>query len=320
MTRQYKAVLVGNGTMGGRHRARFEACGVEFVAVLDKECSDESVLAASIAGKEFDFAVIASPATTHYAYAKFFLERKIPVLVEKPLAISGEEAQELVDISQKNDTLLFVAQSECFNPIFLNFRKHFLAELNARLGAGDKQYDAGDKQLGAGDMLVVGDKLPAGNVRLEFRREHRYSGRCRDVNVSLDLLVHDLSLFFTLFRYEDVDISFKTSAESRDRARLYLKVARGPYKGVTADFYVNRDSDVDVRTISVQYGRQGGSPGSDYTVSLACYLENGDIAHIPDSLDNEHRFFLKLIAGACGEWGRRAAQNAADCVKIAARQ
>ena len=320
MIKRYKAVLVGNGTMGGRHRARFEACGVEFVAVLDKECSDESVLAASIAGKEFDFAVIASPATTHYAYAKFFLERKIPVLVEKPLATSGEEAQELVDISQKNDTLLFVAQSECFNPIFLNFRKHFLAELNARLEAGDKQLGAGDKQLGAGDMLVVGDKLPAGNVRLEFRREHRYSGRCRDVNVSLDLLVHDLSLFFTLFRYEDVDISFKTSAESRDRARLYLKVARGPYKGVTADFYVNRDSDVDVRTISVQYGRQGGSPGSDYTVSLARYLDNGEIAHIPDSLENEHRFFLKLLNGACGDWGRRAAQNAADCVKIAARQ
>jgi len=309
----YNAILVGNGTMGKRHRARFEACGVEFVAVLDKECSDESVLTASIAGKEFDFAVIASPASTHYAYAKFFLERKIPVLVEKPLAISGEEAQELVDLAAKNDTLLFVAQSECFNSIFLNFRKHFLAELNARLGAGDKQLDAGD-------MLVVGDKLPAGNVRLEFRREHKYSERCRDVDVSLDLLVHDLGLFFTLFRYEDVDISFKTSAESRDRARLYLKVARGPYKGVTADFYVNRDSDVDVRTISVSYGRQGGSPGSNYTVSLARYLDNGEIAHIPDSLENEHRFFLKLLDGACGDWGKRIARIAADCVKIASRQ
>lgn len=298
MTKQYKAVLIGNGTMGGRHRARFEACGVEFVAVLDKECSDESVLAASIAGKEFDFAVVATPASSHYGYAKFFLERKIPVLIEKPLAVSGNEAQELVDISLKNNTLLFVAQSECFNPLFLNFRKHFLLELNGLLGAGDK--------------------LPA--VRLEFRREHQYSPRCRDVDVSVDLLVHDLGLFFTLFRYGDVEVSFRTSAESRDRARLYLKVVRGPYKGVTADFYANRDSDVNVRTISVSYGRQGGSPGSDYTVSLAHYLENGDIAHIPDSLENEHKFFLKLLDGACGDWGRRAAQTAADCVKIASRQ
>lgn len=338
--------------MGKRHRARFETCGVKFIATADNQeefdgivdkltfraavDNTADVLSADIktaGGLPADFAVIASPASTHYAYAKFFLERKIPVLVEKPLAISGEEAQELVDISQKNDTLLFVAQSECFNPIFLNFRKHFLAELNARLGAGDKQLGAGDKQLGtgdmfvagdkqydAGDMLIAGDKLPAGNVRLEFRREHRYSGRCRDVNVSLDLLVHDLSLFFTLFRYEDVEVSFKTSAESRDRARMYLKVARGPYKGVTADFYVNRDSDVDVRTISVSYGRQGGSPGSDYTVSLARYLDNGEIAHIPDSLENEHRFFLKLLNGACGDWGKRIARIAADCVKIASRQ
>lgn len=300
----YNAILVGNGTMGKRHRARFEACGVKFIAAADNqeefnEITDKLTCGAA-GGLPADFAVIASPASTHYAYAKFFLERKIPVLVEKPLATSGEEAQELVGISQKNDTLLFVAQSECFNPIFLNFRKHFLTELSARLEAGDK--------------------LPAGNVRLEFRREHKYSERCRDVNVSLDLLVHDLSLFFTLFRYEDVDISFKTSAESRDRARMYLKVARGPYKGVTADFYVNRDSDVDVRTISVSYGRQGGSPGSDYTVSLARYLDNGEIAHIPDSLENEHRFFLKLLDGACGDWGKRIARIAADCVKIASRQ
>lgn len=314
----YSAILVGNGTMGKRHRARFEACGVKFIAAVDNQEEFDGIvdkLTCGAAGDNTsdglpagvrtagelpaDFAVIASPASTHYAYAKFFLERKIPVLVEKPLATSGDEAQELVDISQKNDTLLFVAQSECFNPIFLNFRKHFLAELNARLEAGDK--------------------LPAGNVRLEFRREHKYSERCRDVNVSLDLLVHDLSLFFTLFRYEDVDMLFKTSAESRDRARMYLKVARGPYKGVTADFYVNRDSDVDVRTISVSYVRQGGSPGSDYTVSLARYLDNGEIAHIPDSLENEHKFFLKLLDGACGDWGKRIAQTAADCVKVASR-
>ncbi|OWV01997.1 Gfo/Idh/MocA family protein [Fibrobacter sp. UWR2] len=292
--RALRAILVGNGTMGKRHRKRFEACGVQFVAVVDNQNEFDG----TVDKLNVDFAVIASPATTHYAYAKFFVERRIPVFVEKPLATTAEEAQELVDLSVKNGTLLFVAQSECFNPLFLNFRKHFLLELN--------------------ELLDAGGKLPA--VRLEFRREHRYSPRCRDVDVSVDLLVHDLGLFFTLFRYEDAEVSFKTSTESCDRARLYLKVVRGPYRGVTADFYVNRDSDVDVRAISVSYGRQGGSPGSDYTVSLAHYLENGDIAHVPDSLDNEHRFFLKLLDGACGDWGKRLAQTAANSVKVATRQ
>ena len=284
--------------MGVRHRTRFEMCGVEFVAVLDKECSEESLLVASVAGKEFDFAVIASPASSHYAYVKFFLERRIPVFVEKPLAIAGEEAQELVDLAAKNDTLLFVAQSECYNPIFLNFRKHFLAELNGHLDAGDK--------------------LPAGIVRLEFRREHRRSERCRDVNVALDLLVHDLSLFLTLFKIQDVDVEwFKVGQKSAqtptnfDSAMLRLRLARGQYREVIADFYVNRNSDRDIRTVSVDF------PGTNYTVSLARYKNDGEIAHVPDSLENEHRFFLKLFAGACVEWGRRAAQSAADCVKIA---
>lgn len=293
--RTLRAILAGNGTMGKRHRMRFEACGVQFAVVVDNRNEFDGIadkLNSGVAGGlPVDFAVIASPASTHYAYAKFFVERRIPVFVEKPLATTAEEAQELVDLSVKNGTLLFVAQSECYNPIFLNFRKHFMSELSQGRSA----------------------------VQLEFRREHRYSPRCRDVDVNLDLLVHDLSLFFTLFKYEDVEVS-GSALGNADASRMRLEVVRGPYKGVVADFLVNRNSDVDVRTISVSYGRQGDFPGSNYTVSLARYDNNGEIAHIPDSLDNEHRFFLKLLAGACGEWGRRAAQNAADCVKVATRQ
>lgn len=337
MESRYKAILVGNGTMGGRHRARFEMCGVEFVAVLDNQKDFDGIAerlnagdlpagSRTAGGLLADFAVIASPASSHYAYAKFFLEHKIPVFVEKPLATAGEEAQELVDLAAKNDTLLFVAQSECYNPIFLNFRKHFLAELNTQADAYSNL-----RAAHLDDKNFAGDKLPAGNVRLEFRREHRRSDRCRDVNVALDLLVHDLSLFLTLFRAEDVKVEwFKTGTKSArdpadfDSAMQRLSLARGPHKGVVADFYVNRNSNCDVRTITVDFARiacpdgQGGIvPETSYTVSLARYTQGGEIEHVPDSLDNEHRFFLKLLAGACGEWGRRAAQNAADCVKLA---
>ena len=302
--KRYRAILVGNGTMGSRHRTRFEACGVDFVAIADDRKEFTGIACAL---PEVDFAVIASPASSHYFYANFFLERKIPVFVEKPLATTGHEAQELVDLAKRSGVTLFVAQSECYNPIFLNFRKHFLAELNACLGADGK--------------------LPADNVRLEFRREHRHSERCRDVDVALDLLVHDLSLFFTLFNLQDVQVErfdggpHAGNSGSLDFARMRLTVAKGTCRGVVADFYVNRDSDCDVRTISVDFARavkpEGAIPETSYTVSLARYTPEGEIAHIPDSLDNEHRFFLKLLAGACTEWGRRAAQTAADCVKLA---
>jgi predicted dehydrogenase len=300
--KQYKALLVGNGTMGKRHRERFEACGVQFVAVADNYSEFNGVAnklnlynaGAKARIRDIDFVVVASPATTHYAYAKFFLERGVPVFVEKPLAITGSDAQELVDMASRDGIALFVAQSECYNPVFLNFRKHFAAEMNKQCG---------------------------GDVRLEFRREHKYSERCRDVNVALDLLVHDLSLFFTMFRAQDVKVQrFQISPDNDDAAWMTLLVNGGMYRGVVADFYVNRNSDCDNRTIAVDFGRDETSPESRYTVSLARYTQEGEIEHIPDSLENEHRFFLKLLAGACGEWGLRAAQNAADCVKFATHQ
>ena len=300
-----KAILVGNGTMGERHRRRFELCGVEFVAVADTQAEFDGIvdklnlgageMSASETSAGVDFAVVASPATTHYDYAKFFLERHIPVFVEKPLATTAEQAQELVDMAAASGTTLFVAQSECFNPIFLNFRKHFVAELNARIA---------NNEGGVG-------------VRLDFRREHRYSSRCRDVNVMLDLLVHDLSMFLTMFRAEDVKLEWlKTGKKASndeaefDSAMMRLRVASGEYRGVIADFYVNRKSNCDMREIAVEF------PKSRYTVSLAHYNSEGEVEHVPDSLDNEHRFFLKLLAGACTDWGRRAAQNAADCVRM----
>ena len=300
--KQYKALLVGNGTMGKRHRERFEACGVQFVAVADNYSEFNGVAnklnlynaGAKARIRDIDFVVVASPATTHYAYAKFFLERGVPVFVEKPLATTGPDAQELVDMASRDGIALFVAQSECYNPVFLNFRKHFAAEMNKQCG---------------------------GDVRLEFRREHKYSERCRDVNVALDLLVHDLSLFFTMFRAQDVKVQrFQISPDNDDAAWMTLLVNGGMYRGVVADFYVNRNSDCDNRTIAVDFGRDETSPESRYTVSLARYTQEGEIEHIPDSLENEHRFFLKLLAGACGEWGLRAAQNAADCVKFATHQ
>ena len=286
--------------MGERHRRRFELCGVNFVAVADSKAEFDGIVdklnfGAGELSAGVDFAVVASPATTHYDYAKFFLERHIPVFVEKPLATTAEQAQELVDMAAASGTTLFVAQSECFNPIFLNFRKHFVAELNARIA---------NNEGGAG-------------VHLEFRREHRYSSRCRDVNVMLDLLVHDLSMFLTMFRAEDVKMEWlKTGKKASndeaefDSAMMRLRVASGEYRGVIADFYVNRKSNCDMREIAVEF------PKSRYTVSLARYTPEGEIAHVPDSLDNEHRFFLKLLAGACTDWGRRAAQNAADCVRM----
>lgn len=295
MRRDYKAVLFGNGTMGERHRKFFEYSGVQFLKIFDLEDLDSAgnvrapLVDEFISSEKIDFAVIASPATTHYEYAKLCLERGISVFVEKPLATIGEQAQGLVDLAIRNNVILFVAQSECFNSVFLNFRKHFMNEI----GVANSSF------------------------RLEFRREHKYSARCRDVNVALDLLVHDLSLCLSMFRYDDLKVEKFTISKNEDRAQMQISIAKGAYAGAELDFIVDRNSDIDVRTISVEFAKDDGSPACDYSVSLAPHNENGEVIHISDSLENEHKFFLKLMAGACSEWGRRAAQSAANAVKLA---
>ena len=295
MKRDYKAVLFGNGTMGERHCKFFEYSGVHFFKIFDLEDLDSagnvrsSLVDEFISSEKIDFAVIASPAITHYEYAKLCLERGISVFVEKPLATIGEQAQELVDLAIRNNVVLFVAQSECFNSVFLNFRKHFMNEI----GAANSSF------------------------RLEFRREHKYSARCRDVNVALDLLVHDLSLCLSMFRYNDLKVEKFTISKNEDRAQMQISIAKGAYAGAELYFIVDRNSDIDVRTISVEFARGDAGPSCDYSVSLAPHNENGEVIHISDSLENEHKFFLKLMAGACSEWGRRAAQSAANAVKLA---
>lgn len=324
MTKAKKAILIGNGTMGKRHRARFESCGVRFVEVLDLD-AEKWLELSDLSPEKVDFAVVASPAVSHYKYAKFLLERKIPVLVEKPLAITAEQAMELVDLSVRNDTLLFVAQSECYNPLFLNFRKHLLVDLRNAVAASRSA--AGENAAGenAGHAPL--------NVKLEFRREHGYSERCRDVDVSLDLLVHDVSLFLNLFDAKDVmwleeDGCGCGSHEVHscgchqgqcgcdDRIHRTAKLVSGEFAGVVAEFYADRNSENDIRQISVEFGRNGNMSGFDYSVSLVRYTPMGTVDHIPDSLDNEHRFFLKLLASACKDWARRALMNAAQSIVL----
>lgn len=300
MRNRKTAILIGNGTMGARHRARFESCGVFFSKVLDLDAekwlgSDESCK--FLQQEPPDFVVIASPAVTHYKYARFFLERRIPVLLEKPLAVTSREAMELVDLSDANDTLLFVAQSECYNPLFLNFRKHLRLDLAKAVAAS----------------RAVGCAAPL-DVKLEFRREHGYCQRCRDVDVTLDLLVHDISLFLNLFDAKDVKVV--DSSGNEDYARRLVKIVSGEFAGVVAEFHGDRNSNRDVRQISVSFGRNGNMSSFDYSVSLARYTSTGTVEHIPDSLDNEHRFFLKLLAGACKDWARRALMNAAQSVVL----
>lgn len=71
----------------------------------------------------FDFIYIATPHSSHYEYASLCLRNKIPVLVEKPLAINKEEVMSLIELNKKYDTYIAEAMWTWFGTPFIALKK-----------------------------------------------------------------------------------------------------------------------------------------------------------------------------------------------------
>jgi predicted dehydrogenase len=70
-----------------------------------------------------DFAVIVTPNVSHYAAAKAFLSRGIPVVCDKPLSIEESEARELADLAKQKKLLFAVTYTYTGNPIIKHARE-----------------------------------------------------------------------------------------------------------------------------------------------------------------------------------------------------
>lgn len=110
-----------------------------------------------------DLVSVATPTSTHFEIARFFLEHHIPVLVEKPLTQNLRQAQKLIEIAKKNHALLFVGHVERYNNAYLAIKK------------------------------IVKNPL-----FIECHRLNPYPHRSLDISVVLDLMIHDLDIILDL--------------------------------------------------------------------------------------------------------------------------
>lgn len=113
--------------------------------------------------KEADAVIVATPATKHFAVARDALESGCHVFVEKPLTVTGPEADFLARLAQQSRLVLQVGHSERFNPAFLAARPHLK------------------------DVWLI-----------EAIRQGPFSFRATDVGCVFDLMVHDLDLVQTI--------------------------------------------------------------------------------------------------------------------------
>ncbi len=147
--------------------------------------------------------VIASPTVTHRELAGRFLAAGLHVLVEKPIAASVAEADEMVALALRNNAVLGVGHVEFFNP----------AVQAVLAGAPQPRY-------------------------LEAQRLSPFTSRSMDIDVVLDLMVHDLQLAQALNGGSPVTevraVGVPVLSSRVDLANVRLEFANGCVANLTA--------------------------------------------------------------------------------------
>jgi predicted dehydrogenase len=169
-----KLAVIGVGHLG-RHHARILSAmpDVELVGVVDLNQERAEQIAgingtqvvreaADLVGRT-DGVVIATPTESHSAVARPFLEAGMAVLIEKPLARSMAEADELVRLASKRQALLAVGHTERFNPA-----------------------------VAAARPLLTSPRF------IEVHRLGAFPDRSLDIDVVFDLMIHDLDVVLSI--------------------------------------------------------------------------------------------------------------------------
>ena len=170
-----RGAVIGVGYLGQFHAQKIKAhAQAELVGVCDFSSAQAKKVAGEIGCRAFerpeelighvDFVNIAASTQAHYDLARIFLNAKIPVLVEKPIAATAAQAEELCELSEKNKVLLTVGHIERFNPAFKFLKENI-----------------------------------SGVSFLELNRLAPFRPRGADVSVLHDLSIHDIDLVQWLF-------------------------------------------------------------------------------------------------------------------------
>jgi predicted dehydrogenase len=297
--RPLRVGVFGAGALG-YHHVRLAAASpeVELVGVFDlrpeaaRRAADEHgarpfASAAELAA-EIEAAVVAVPTVAHAEVAGLLLERGVHVLVEKPMASTLAEADALLAAAAASGATLGVGHVEFYNPA-----------VAALLAAGGRPRFA------------------------EAQRLARFTPRSLDVDVVLDLMIHDLQILHALDPSPLVEVratGIEVLSPKVDIANARLAFASGGVANVTA----SRVSAERVRKLRVFLPRRYYSLDYQAQEIRGFRLEEGEERRIvPDDLPvagaeplaREHQAFLARCRGEAppfvdGAAGRQALETA----------
>lgn len=220
-----KLAIVGAGVMGANHaRVARSVPGVEIAYVVDPDLARAERAAASSGARatndlddvlgKVDAAVVASPSSFHEEHGLALIRCGTHVLVEKPIAVSVEAGQRLVDAAAAADVVLQIGHVERFNPAVLEL-----------------------------------DRLTGDVVHMETARVGPYSSRV-EIGVVLDLMIHDLDIVLSLAGSDAVDV-FATARRTRSATEDLVSALVTFENGVSASLTASRIGQNKIRTLSL---------------------------------------------------------------------
>ncbi|MBV5317949.1 MAG: Gfo/Idh/MocA family oxidoreductase [Desulfobulbaceae bacterium] len=306
MSNKVKVGVIGVGYLGRFHAQKYAAMeDVELVGVADASPDRAKLVADECATRAFtdyrelimqvDAVSIAVPTSLHHAVAKYCLQHSVDVMVEKPITTTLTEADDLIELARKQQRILQVGHLERFNPAVLAMQPQLTHPLF-----------------------------------IEAHRIAVFKDRGTDVDVVLDLMIHDIDIILSIV--DSPIVSILTAGSPVITKLTDIANARIIFQnGCTANITVSRISMENMRRmrifqpgqyLSVDFGKKeimtvrlkAGEPGGHPVpeISKSRFQEQ-------DALDLELRDFVKHVRNrtrpaVAGEEGRRALDVALQVV------
>ncbi|MCI0486411.1 MAG: Gfo/Idh/MocA family oxidoreductase [Blastocatellia bacterium] len=297
-----KVAVVGTGHFGREHARIYHGTeSARLVAVCDTLESNGRPVAErfgvpyvrdfrALVG-EVDAVSLAVPTSLHHPIACELLDAKIAVLVEKPIARTVEEADEMIETAERNETVLQVGHLERFNP-----------------------------------AVIAASRIVTRPLFFEAHRLSVFTPRSLDIDVVMDLMIHDLDVVLSLVNSEVAEI--RAAGVPILTPRIDIANARIEFEnGCVANLTASRVSGERVRKL--RFFQPGQYVVIDYSAQEVAVVsvdagERGTPAFDSRLLEVERdeplkieiESFLASVAGAPveanGRQGRRALALATD--------
>lgn len=211
-----RTAVVGVGSLGQHHARNYAELARDGFGELVAVCDANETQARQIAGNygceavadwrellgKTDAVSIVTPTETHCEIACAFLDAGVNVLVEKPIARTLEEADRMIEAARRSGAKLMVGHLERFNPAMVALRPHV-----------------------------------SGPLYFEIHRVSPFPNRSLDVDVVLDVMIHDLDAIQWLVGSEVSEIravGIPVISNKVDAANARIEFVNGAVANITA--------------------------------------------------------------------------------------